>query len=191
MSILGWDITGQIVLIGSMTGLAYAILAAGLVLVYRATKVVNFAHGEIGAFGAAVLAFLVLDHGWNFFLALGLVLVIGGAVGAAVELLVVRRLFRGPRLVVLVATIGVAQLLFVCQLLLPGVEHSAPYPSPLDRRLEIGGVVLGSPHFMVLALVPSLPIPFRSSSKVCRGAFAPSLPTSGTSAHLSSAIRPV
>jgi ABC-type branched-subunit amino acid transport system ATPase component/ABC-type branched-subunit amino acid transport system permease subunit len=155
MSILGWDITGQVVLIGSMTGLAYAILAAGLVLVYRATKVVNFAHGEIGAFGAAVLAILVLDHGWNFFLALGLVLVIGGAVGAAVELLVVRRLFRGPRLVVLVATIGVAQLLFVCQLMLPGVEHSAPYPSPLDRRLEIGGVVLGSPHFMVLALVPA------------------------------------
>ena len=155
MSLLGWDVTGQVVLIGAMTGLAYAILAAGLVVVYRATKVVNFAHGEIGAFGAAVLALLVLDHHWNFFVALGLVLVIGAAIGAAVELLVVRRLFRSPRLVLLVATIGVAQLLFVCQLLLPGVEHSAPYPSPLDRRLELGGVVLGSPHFMVLALVPA------------------------------------
>jgi ABC-type branched-subunit amino acid transport system ATPase component/ABC-type branched-subunit amino acid transport system permease subunit len=155
VSLFGWDVTGQVVLIGAMTGLAYAILAAGLVVVYRATRVVNFAHGEIGAFGAAVLALLVLDHHWNFFLALGLVLVIGAALGAAVELLVVRRLFRSPRLVLLVATIGVAQLLFVGQLLLPGVEHSAPYPSPLDRRLEVGGVVLGSPHFMVLALVPA------------------------------------
>ena len=155
MNVGSWEITGQVVLIGAMTGLAYAILAAGLVLVYRATRVVNFAHGEIGAFGAAVLALLVLDHHWNFFLALGLALLIGAALGAAVELLVVRRLFRAPRLVVLVATIGVAQLLFVCQVLLPGVEKSAPYPSPLDRRLELGGVVLGSPHFMVLALVPA------------------------------------
>jgi ABC-type branched-subunit amino acid transport system ATPase component/ABC-type branched-subunit amino acid transport system permease subunit len=155
MNLLGWEIAGQTVLIGAMTGLAYAVLAAGLVLVYRATKVVNFAHGEIGAFGAAVLALLVLDHDWSFFLALPVVLVIGAAIGAAIELLVVRRLFRAPRLVLLVATIGVAQLLFVCQLLLPGVEKAAPYPSPLDRNLEIGGVLLGSPHFMVLALVPA------------------------------------
>ena len=155
MTLLGWDIAGQTILIGAMTGLAYAVLAAGLVLVYRATKVVNFAHGEIGAFGAAVLALLVLEYDWSFFVALPVALVIGAAIGAAVELLVVRRLFRAPRLVLLVATIGVAQLLFVCQLLLPGVEKSAPYPSPLDRNLEIGGVLLGSPHFMVLALVPA------------------------------------
>ena len=155
MSVGGWDITGQVVLIGAMTGLAYAVLAAGLVLVYRATKVVNFAHGEIGAFGAAVLALLVLNHKWNFFLALAVVLVMGAAIGAAVELLVVRRLFRSPRLVLLVATIGVAQLLFVCQLLLPGVKKAAPFPSPLDRSLDAGGLLLTSPHFMVLALVPA------------------------------------
>jgi ABC-type branched-subunit amino acid transport system ATPase component/ABC-type branched-subunit amino acid transport system permease subunit len=155
MSVLGWEIAGQTVLIGAMTGLAYAVLAAGLVLIYRATKVVNFAHGEIGAFGAAVLALLVLDYNWSFFLALPVALAIGAAIGAAVELLVVRRLFRAPRLVLLVATIGVAQLLFVCQLLLPGIEKAAPYPSPLDRNLEVGGVLLGSPHFMVLALVPA------------------------------------
>ena len=155
MSLFGWEITGQIVLIGAMTGLAYAVLAAGLVLVYRATKVVNFAHGEIGAFGAAVLALLVLNYKWNFFLALPVALLVGAAVGAAVELLVVRRLFRAPRLVLLVATIGVAQLLFVCQLLLPGVKKAAPYPSPLDRSLDLGSLLLGSPHFMVLALVPA------------------------------------
>jgi hypothetical protein len=98
---------------GALTGLAYAVLAAGLVLVYRATRVINFAHGQIGALGAAVLAKLVLDHGWNFYLALALVLVMGGAVGAVVELTVVRRLFTAPRLVLLVATIGVAQLLLL------------------------------------------------------------------------------
>ena len=51
-------------------------------------QVINFAHGEIGAFGAAVLGILVVDHHWNFFLALLVALVVGGAVGAA---------RRGPR----------------------------------------------------------------------------------------------
>jgi ABC-type branched-subunit amino acid transport system ATPase component/ABC-type branched-subunit amino acid transport system permease subunit len=155
VSILGWEITAQALTIGTMTGLAYAVLAAGLVLVYRATRVVNFAYGETGAFSAAVLALLVLDYDWNFFLALGAALVIGAAIGALVELLIVRRLFRAPRLVLLVATIGVAQLLLVCQLLLPGVENAAPYPSPLNRVLELDGIRLGSPQFMVLALVPA------------------------------------
>src|SRR3954470_6034265 len=101
VSIGSWDVTLEVVTIGLLSGLTYAVLAAGLVLVYRATKVINFAHGEIGAFGAAVLAKLVLDEHWNFWLALAAVLIVGGAVGALVELLVVRRLFRAPRLVLL------------------------------------------------------------------------------------------
>src|SRR3954470_4631348 len=118
VSIGSWDVTLEVVTIGVLTGLTYAVLAAGLVLVYRATRVVNFAHGEIGAFGAAILAKLVLDEHWNFFAALAVVLAIGGALGAAIELGVIRRLFRAPRLILLVATIGVSQLVFVMQLAL-------------------------------------------------------------------------
>src|SRR5205823_8348281 len=70
VSVLALSISPQILLVGALTGLAYAVLAVGLVLVYRATRVINFAHGEIGAFGAAVLAKLVLDYGWSFWLAL-------------------------------------------------------------------------------------------------------------------------
>src|SRR5437660_4253017 len=105
-----WSISAQTLVVGALTGLAYGVLAAGLVLVYRATRVINFAHGEIGAFGAALLAKLVLDEHWNFFVTLPVVLVVGGAVGAAVELGIVRRLFKAPRVTVLVATIGVSQL---------------------------------------------------------------------------------
>ena len=102
VDVLGWRVTSDTLLIGGATGLTYAILAAGLVLVYRATKVINFAHGEIGALGAAVLARLVLDWHWNYFLALLAVLALGGLIGALVELTVVRRLFRAPRLILLV-----------------------------------------------------------------------------------------
>src|SRR5438874_2898021 len=113
MNIGGWQISAETLVIGALTGLTYAILAAGLVLVYRATKVINFAHGQMGAFCAAILAKLVLDEHWNFFGALVAVLAMGAALGAIIELTVVRRLFKAPRLILLVATIGVSQLLLV------------------------------------------------------------------------------
>ncbi|MHB8465758.1 MAG: ABC transporter permease subunit [Acidimicrobiales bacterium] len=152
----GWDVSLETIVIGMLTGLTYAVLASGLVLVYRATKVINFAHGEIGAFGAALLAKLVLDEHWNFFLALAAMLALGGAIGAVIELGVIRRLFRAPRVIVLVATIGVSQLAFVAQLLLPTVHHPGRYPSPIARTLRIGTLRLSSDHFMVLAFVPAV-----------------------------------
>lgn len=153
---LGWSFSMETLVIGALTGLTYAVLGAGLVLVYRATRVINFAYGEIGAFGAAVLAKVVLDYKWNFFVALGVVLVLGGAIGGIVELAVVRRLFKAPRLILLVATIGVSQLLFVMQLVLPRVNRTARFPSPIHRSVRLGGLVLSSEHFMVIALVPAV-----------------------------------
>ena len=148
----------EILVVGALAGMAYAVLAAGLVLVYRATGIINFAHGEIGAFGAAVLAKLVLDHGWNFWVALVVVLIGGGALGALIETTVIRRLARGPKLAMLVATIGIAQLLLVAQLLLPKVrlENAGPFPSPLGKSLTLGNLVLNSPHFMIIAFVPAV-----------------------------------
>ncbi|MEY2451971.1 MAG: hypothetical protein QOD92_1545 [Acidimicrobiaceae bacterium] len=155
ITIGSWNISLEIVIIGVLTGLTYAVLAAGLVLIYRATRVINFAHGEVGAFGAALLAKLVIDQHWNFFIALPLVLVLGGVIGAAIELGIVRRLFKAPRVVVMVATIGVSQLALVAQLLLPSIEHPGRYPSPIGRTLRIGTLVLASEHFMIIAFVPA------------------------------------
>ena len=149
-------ISKSTIALGLCSGLSYAMLAVGLVLVYRATKVINFAHGEIGAFGAAVLGILVVDHGWNFWLALLVAIAIGAAVGALVEVLVVRRLFHRPRFVLLIATIGVSQVLFFAQAALPSVRNQGPYPTPIDRVLQIDQFFLRSEHFMVLALVPAL-----------------------------------
>jgi len=154
--ILAFSVPPETVVIGALTGLAYAVLAAGLVLVFRATRVINFAYGEMGAFGAAILAKLVLDEGWNFFLAFALVAAIGGALGAVIELAIVRRLFDAPRLILLVATIGVSQVLFFAQAVLPGVDNQARFPSPLDWTASIGDLLLLSEHFMVAAIVPPL-----------------------------------
>ncbi|WP_432841393.1 ABC transporter permease subunit [Dactylosporangium sp. CA-092794] len=151
-----WTIGSDMLVFGVLAGLAYAILAAGIVLVYRATKVINLAHGEIGAFGAALLAKLVLDWHWNFWLALVASLAAGAAVGAVVEMGVIRRLAKSPRLILLVATLGVGQVAFLARVLLPKIKNYGPFPSPLNREAEFGGVILSSPHFMMLAFVPAV-----------------------------------
>ena len=154
--LIGWDLSTSTFVIGLLSGLTYALLAAGLVLIYRATKVINFAAGEIGAFGAALLAKLVLDWGWSYWAALPAVLIVGAAFGALVDLAVIRRLFKAPRLILLVATIGVGQIAFLGRVLLPQFENSGSFPSPLDRQAQIGPLFVHSAEFMVVAFVPAV-----------------------------------
>nr|MDT0664739.1 hypothetical protein [Micromonospora sp. DSM 115978] len=50
--VAGFEVFGGVLFTGLVTGLTYALLGAGLVLVYRATRVINVAQGELGVFGA-------------------------------------------------------------------------------------------------------------------------------------------
>jgi ABC-type branched-subunit amino acid transport system permease subunit/ABC-type branched-subunit amino acid transport system ATPase component len=145
----------EILAIGAITGLIYALLAAGLVLVYRSTGVINFAYGELGALCAAVLAKLV-DKGWPFWPALVVVVALGAVLGGLIELVIVRRLSSSPRLVLLVATIGVGQLLYLAQLLLPLKTRSTTFPSPFNREVLLGDFLMSGKHFLVLAVVPAV-----------------------------------
>ena len=77
-------VTRQVVFNGLVTGVTYGLLAAGLILIYRASSVLNVAHGELGAFGAAVLALLVIKYDVNFYVAFLAALGVGLVLGAAV-----------------------------------------------------------------------------------------------------------
>ena len=100
-----------ILLLGLFTGATYGLLAVGLVLVYRANRIINFAHGETGAFAAALLGVAVVSwHMW-YWLAFPLALMLGGGTGALTEVAVVRRLRNVPRLMSMVATLGAATVL--------------------------------------------------------------------------------
>ena len=102
--------TWNLLVIGCVRGLIIALIAMGIVLIYRSTRVINFAVGDLGVPAAGLLGVMAGAHGWPYWLALVAALVVGTLAGAIVELTVVRRLFRAPRVIVLVATIGVAQL---------------------------------------------------------------------------------
>ena len=108
--ILAFEVGRQYIFIGAVNGLSYALLALGVILIYRSSRIINFAVGATGVLASQVLAHLVIRYGAPYWL--GVVLaVLGGAVFLGVaELTVVRRLFTAPRVILLVATIGLAQL---------------------------------------------------------------------------------
>ena len=107
-----------VVLKGVVIGLLYAATTIGIILVYRANRVINFAQAEFGSV-AAVLTIEFVIHGMPYLLAVALGLVIAAVMGAAVERFVIRRFRKAPRLLVAVATIGLAQILFAVSLIIP------------------------------------------------------------------------
>jgi ABC-type branched-subunit amino acid transport system ATPase component/ABC-type branched-subunit amino acid transport system permease subunit len=154
--VTGLTFPPAIFLIGLTTGLVYGLVAAGLVLIYRCTGVVNFAYGALGSLCAAVLAKLVLTFHLNYLLVLLIVTAMGAALGALMELTVIRRLFHAPRIVVLIATIGLAQLFYLLELILPLGTSSFRFPVPFNRQVRIDGVVFNGGDFLALALVPTI-----------------------------------
>ncbi|ABW12561.1 ABC transporter related [Parafrankia sp. EAN1pec] len=122
----------QLLFDGAVSGLVIGLLAAGIVLVHRATRVINFAVANMGLVGSALLALLVVRYNVPYWIALVLVLAVGALFGAIIDLAVVRRLFTAPRVIVLVATTGVAQLALTIVTAYPKLDDypTSSYPLP-------------------------------------------------------------
>ena len=145
--------------LGSVSGLTYGVLAIGLALIYKSGRFVNFAHGNLGVVCAVLFGKAVVDWGVPYWVALPVALAFGGALGALLELGIVRRLFDAPRLVLVVATIGVSQiLLFLSLQRFMNADQNAlretGYPVPFQAEWTIGGVVLRGGEIGILVLAP-------------------------------------
>ena len=143
---------------GLILGLITALVSLGMYLVYRANRVLNFTAGELGLLPAVLAVMLIVESGISWYLSLGAGLVVAAVLGIAVEFLIIRRFFDAPRLVVTVATIGVAQLLGVGALFLPGWwgarVQSQRIDAPFEIEFEIGARVFNENHVVALVLAP-------------------------------------
>lgn len=117
------------VVIGLTGGAAYALLALGLVLVHQSSRLLTFAHGEIGAFGALLAAWLVQDLDAPWLVAVPLAVTAGAALSVAVRLLLLTRVTAG-RLPALVGTIAALLVLTVAETRLFATDESASRPFP-------------------------------------------------------------
>jgi branched-chain amino acid transport system permease protein len=102
---------GAVLFRGLVFGLVNALTAAGIILVYRTLRVINFAQTAIGAAGAILTFNFVRYTEVPFPIAFLLGLALSALVGVALDLSLVRRFFSAPRLVLTVVTIVVAGFL--------------------------------------------------------------------------------
>jgi ABC-type branched-subunit amino acid transport system permease subunit len=145
--------------LGGTTGLTYGVLALGLALIYKSGRFVNFAHGNLGVVCAVLFGKAVVDWGVPYWIALPGALALGGALGGLIELGIVRRLFDAPRLVLVVATIGVSQILLYLSLQRfmnadQNALREAGYPAPFQAEWVVGGVILRGGEIGILVLAP-------------------------------------
>ncbi len=159
-AVAGIVYSNEILFQGLIDGLIYALVAIGLVLIFKATGVINFAQGAIGTLGGFVMGMLMVNYGLPYWLAAIIAIAASAAVSTATELLVVRRLFTKPRLLLFVATLGVAQLVALIQIWLPTVKERVDYPTPIKGLWKIGGlnILLRGEQVTVLIVVPLLAI---------------------------------
>jgi ABC-type branched-subunit amino acid transport system ATPase component/ABC-type branched-subunit amino acid transport system permease subunit len=154
-------ITRQTIYGGFIDGLSIGLLALGVVLIYRSSRVINFAVGAMGALSAALLALLVIQYHWSFWPAAIAAVLAGGAFAAAIEATVITRLFTAPRVIVMVATIGIAQLALGAQTALPTVSNAGadtPYPTAITGTWTIAGVRVRGAELSVLIAVPLITV---------------------------------
>ncbi|MEC9394324.1 MAG: ATP-binding cassette domain-containing protein [Actinomycetota bacterium] len=151
--------TRQLWFDGLVNGMVFGLLALGVVLVYRSTRVINLAVGNMGLPASGLMSVMVINHGFPYWAALAIALLTGTVIGAAVERAVIRRLFDAPRVIVLVATIGLAQLMQAVLAALPDIETSRGnrFPVPLGFTWDdVLGLRITGPKLTILIVVPVL-----------------------------------
>ena len=136
------DLLPQLIVSGVAAGCLYALVAIGLVLIYKATDIVNFAQGESVTVGAYMGWLMVSEFNMPYAPALLVVLVGSALVGVVVERVAYRPLIKSPPFTVILATLAIGLLITN---LIRLIRHDTPRTLPgvlSSQPLEIGNVLI-------------------------------------------------
>ncbi len=131
-------ILSQLVVSGIIAGSIYGLIALGFVVIYKATKVVNFAQGEIMMLGAYFCYYLVVTHQIPFLAAFAITLVFSALLGIVTEFLVLRPMVGEPTFSVIMITVGLGTLLRSAVGFIWGHDNLALPPPWGDTTWDIG-----------------------------------------------------
>ena len=143
----------QQVVSGLASGGIYAALALALVLIHRATGVINFAQGEMAMFTTYIAWTLTANHGWSYWPAFAATLVFAFALGVGIQRVIIRPIERGPILTTVIITIGLI-LVFngLAGWIWSAEVRAFPSPFPNDTW-NVGGVAISVQDVGTIAIV--------------------------------------
>jgi len=131
----------QLVVSGIVVGSIYALSALGFVLIYKSSRVLNIAHGQLIATGAFITYALAVWVGIPIALAFFLSLIITFFIAMSVERVFLRRLIGEPIISVIMVTIGLMSILDGLIYLTPFGTLNFSFPEFLPTTpISLGGV---------------------------------------------------
>jgi branched-chain amino acid transport system permease protein len=134
-----WTEFAQQLAAGIRSGAVYAGLALAIVIIYRSTRVINFAQGEMATFTTFV-CWSLMNHGLSFWTAFPIVLAIAFLGGMAIERTLIRPVENASVLTIVIVTLGLALVLNGLMSLIWG-GASRPFDGPFSTRtIDVGGV---------------------------------------------------
>ena len=136
----------NVTLSGLIQGAIFAAFALALVLIWRSTRIVNFAQGSMAA-ATAFIALALIHGGMSYWLALVVALAAGFVLGAVVERVVVRPVEGGPELNAVIVTLGLFVAIQALIAIIAGSQFQS-FPAPFGLR----GFTIGD---TTIALTPN------------------------------------
>ena len=145
---------------GMIIGGLTALIALGMALIYRSNRILNFAQADLGVAAGGL-------HG-DAHDGVGVAVAGGGArrsspaallLGAVSSSAIIRRFAKAPRLLLMVATIGLSQVLAAPAILLPGLFgrstiDTVSVPAPFEMDWTVGGFHFGTEAFLAIIAIP-------------------------------------
>jgi branched-chain amino acid transport system permease protein len=143
----------QQIVSGLGTGAIYAALALALVLIHRATGVINFAQGEMAMFTTYIAWTLNVNHGWSYWPAFVATLAFAFVLGVVIQRIVIQPVSHASVLTVVIMTIGLVLVFNGLAALIWSAEIRA-FPSPFPNDTwRVGGVAISQQDVGTFAAV--------------------------------------
>jgi branched-chain amino acid transport system permease protein len=159
-----WTEFAQQLAAGIREGAIYAGLALALVIIYRSTRVINFAQGEMATF-TTFIAWSLMNQGLSFWAAFPIVLAIAFTGGVAIERIIIRPVENASVLTIVIITLGLALLLNGLMSMIWGGQNRQFHGPFSTRTIDLGGVPISVQDIGIvvtsLALVVLLALFFR------------------------------
>ena len=143
----------QPIILGLISGSIYALIALGITLVYKASRVLNFAQAEVGTL--TLYATYGVTVAWHLPWLVGALasIVAATSIGLLFELLIIRRMITASRVTVAVATIGLFSLMLSIELQF-FAGHIYILPPPFTHGgVTIAGVYVSANQWLALGVV--------------------------------------
>jgi branched-chain amino acid transport system permease protein len=146
----------QPIVLGLIAGSIYALIAAGITLVYKASRVLNFAQAEVGTLSLYATWWVTVQHHQPWWLGALASIALATGIGLAFERGIIRPMLTASRVTVAVATIGLFSLMAAIEVeFFAGTIYIVP-PPIAHGGVTIAGVYVNSSQWLALGVVAAI-----------------------------------